>query len=167
MRNDEVKAPEQVVDEIIGKCYEVTSEPLAEGTQQLGGKWLMPLWGCDTLDQLRDHFIQALTVRLHNPAELEQVAREAAKKVRDYIALPDNAEPDDSNGSPTDYIARLIHTVLLSSSLYREGEPQEQGEAGKDLAGVSAELQPTSGLEAFLEAKVESLTEANLKGKTS
>jgi hypothetical protein len=32
----------------------------------------------------------------------------AAQKIVDYIALPDSAEPDDSTGSPTEYIARII-----------------------------------------------------------
>lgn len=36
----------------------------------------------------------------------------AARRVVDYIALPDEAEPDDSTGSPTEYIAKIITSAL-------------------------------------------------------
>lgn len=39
-------------------------------------------------------------------------AMQAAHRIVDYIALPDSAEPDDSTGSPTGYIAAIIRTTV-------------------------------------------------------
>ena len=38
----------------------------------------------------------------------------AARKIVDYITLSDEAEPDDSTGSPTEYIAAIITHHLLA-----------------------------------------------------
>jgi hypothetical protein len=40
--------------------------------------------------------------------EMSERATKLAERITGYIALPDGAEPDDSSGSPTEYIARLI-----------------------------------------------------------
>lgn len=50
-------AAQRLVNAAIRSCYEKAKNPLAEGTQQLDGEWLMPLWGCDTLDHLRDELV--------------------------------------------------------------------------------------------------------------
>jgi hypothetical protein len=69
----------EIADRIIAPCYEPTDKPLAEGTQQLDGTWMFPIWGCDTLDHLRDAMIGALAAALSTlrdeaeQAELDEI----------------------------------------------------------------------------------------------
>lgn len=56
----EVFKAREIVEAAIKECYEPAQNPSAEGTQQLDQEWLMPLWGCDTLDHLRDSLVHRI-----------------------------------------------------------------------------------------------------------
>ena len=98
MQDYEAEARE-AVGKAISNTYEPTDKPLAEGTQQLDCQWLLPLWGCDTLDQLRDDLvgrIAALATKARAEgdveaalAELREIASEMTVSIEahDYRAI--------------------------------------------------------------------------------
>lgn len=72
--------------------------------------------------------------------EAEQIASCAAEKIVAYIALPDSAGPDDSTGSPTEYITTIITRELAPLVAELEVADDALDEQVKMIAELRASL---------------------------